>query len=231
MIVKNLTSKTPRFRRVLSYIVSGITPFPGLSKDAYILTHNVDGSTVDEWTQAFLDNEKGRKRHRKNQIYIHHTILSWHEADRPHLTREILLDLTRQYIREHSPFGLYVAGIHTDTGHPHVHICGSTIAYGSGASLRMSRTEYQGLKRSLEQYQEIQYPQLLFSRVRHGQRLSRVQVRKLIEAVMETAANQKEVLEQLQELGFTPYWRGKKVVGLQFGGRKYRFSGFEKSLE
>lgn len=161
-------------------MVEGITPVPGIEREAYIFTHNVSGNSVAQWVHDFTDNERGRKRRRKNQVYLYHTILSWHKEDRPYLTREVLHDLTRQYIYQHNPFGLYVATIHTDTDHPHVHVCGSAIAAGTGKSLRMSKEGFRELKKKLREYQLERYPDLSNSYVRQKGKVSQSKMVQLV---------------------------------------------------
>ncbi len=93
MIIKSMSRKTASFAQLLGYIAAEgkVTGAP--------LVHNLyaDGTQVAAVNHEFMANA----RHcppRKNGVVLYHEILSIAEADRHHVSAEMLSDLARQYL-------------------------------------------------------------------------------------------------------------------------------------
>ena len=91
---------------------------------------------------------------------MYHEILSFHKADREHLTPEVLEDLTRKYLSLRAPDGLAFASSHHDREHIHVHIVLSGTELRSSKTLRMDNPTFTRVRRQIEAYQLEKYPEL-----------------------------------------------------------------------
>lgn len=240
MIIKTSSRKKPSYRQLLEYIMSDQGKLKDPEKESFVLTHNLKGSTIADWEQEFRHNESFRKRKRSNQVYLTHEILSWHEADTPHLSLEAIEDMTWQYMQTRNPNGMYVAVAHLSTDHPHVHLCVSGNEYRSGKAMRMSKKRFADVKKEIELYQRSQYPELIHSQVQHGrgkqhikdkefqmkrrtrQNSNNEKLMAVIEESLQTAESLEELLDLLIQQGAEPYYRRGKLTGLVWQGRKYR---------
>ena len=228
MIIKVKARKRGRFKKLLHYMFHD-------QKDPYVITHNMKGHTVSEWIKEFEDNESNRKRRRINSTLLTHEILSWHQDDNP--SDQMIEDMTRQYINNRNPFGMYVGVIHRDKNHVHVHLCVSGVEYVSGRSMRMSKREFRDLKIAAQEYQTNKYPGLTNSVVdfrtpsfdRHktywikkrGEIPKVDLIKNTINMVMQR--NPKDWLKEIRKYGLVPYERSGKLIGVWEGKRKYRF--------
>jgi hypothetical protein len=126
------------------------------------------------------------------------------------------------------------------------------IEYRTGKSLRMSKSEFADLKRSLETYQRERYPELTNSMVNHDKRnkvkphdleyhvkarfgtTSKEKIKNAIIEALAIAASPDEFIELVKEKGITVYLRGGKLQGVLAPdtNRKHRFSklGFEEHI-
>ena len=75
--------------------------------------------------------------------------------------------MARAYIQKRNINGMFVAVPHFDKEHYHIHICASGLEYRTGKSLRMTKANFQKLKKDIQEYQKEQYPELSKSIVKH----------------------------------------------------------------
>lgn len=205
---------------------------------------------MEEWVTEFQQNESYRKNRRSNSVILSHEILSWHKYDSNYISLDMLKEMTRQYIEARNPNGLYVAVAHIDQDmHYHVHLVVSGVAYRSGESMRMSKTDFAKLKRRMEGYQRERFPKLAFSQVGHGsgkkyskeneyqvkrrkQELgSREQLILLVEQAYQQADSLDMFFQLLIEQGIEPYYRNEKLTGVRYGKKKYRLRKIGLSTE
>lgn len=213
------------------------------------ITHNLKGSSIDEWTKQYKANEEFRLRKRKDSVKITHEILAWHKDDAKHITLAKMEAMAREYIKQRNPRGIYLAVPHFDKEHYHIHILASGIEYKTGKSLRLSKTDLHKLKKEIQQYQVEKFPELSKSVVEHGKKEKsftsdneyQVKLRtgretekgKLLE-ILKTCykkADSKEAFyELLNECGLKTYERGGEISGVVFKNYKFRFKrvGFSK---
>ena len=118
----------------------------------------------------FLDNA----RHitpRSNGVILYHEVISLSRDDCARLEgREavhILYGLADFYLERRAQGALACGIIHLDQDHAHIHLVISANRIGQAKKLRLSRHEFQGIKRELEAYQRLRYPELIHSRVDH----------------------------------------------------------------
>jgi hypothetical protein len=249
MIVKNLTRKSGT-NQLLRYIFKYISQEEkvGLDQEQFVIRHNVHGHDINSFITAFKENESKRLYRRIDQTTVHHTILSWSNKDKDHVTPAMLKDIARKYIQIRGENNLYVGTIHNDREHTHLHLAmsGSQI---SGRSSRISQQEFADLKTTLDAYQREKYPQLTNSLPEHGrakalkekgisvdrQNGRTTQKEQLLQAIGEahrTANSQETFLDALRTQGYEPYYRGDKLTGIQLdNGRKFRFSSLGYDAE
>lgn len=113
--------------------------------------------------KEFLANDKYRKK-RKGGIALYHDQLSIHPEDKRHVTEPMLEDLLKKYVElRGAKNALVVAKAHLHAPNPHLHVMISGNEVKSSKTLRMSITEFETLRRTFEQYQFEQYPELTHS--------------------------------------------------------------------
>lgn len=241
VIVKNLTRKSGT-GQLLRYIFKYISQEQkiGQHQEPFIIRHNVRGRDINSFIKEFKKNESNRLYTRVDQTVVNHTILSWSNKDKNHITPAMLKDIAKKYIQARGENNLYIGTIHTDREHTHLHIAmsGSQL---NGRSSRISKKEFAKVKLTLDAYQREKYPQLTNSLPEHGRakaikeksisidrRSGRTtQKEQLLQAICEahsTAKSMEAFLEALSSQGYEPYYRNSKLTGIQLNtGRKFRF--------
>ena len=132
-----------------------------------IVTQNLLGADVLEWVEEFESNEELIGTIRKNAVRVIHEIISLHVDDSSQVTKEDILSIARQYLSKRCQAGLFVAVLHLNDDHLHIHVCGSPWEVFGGKSLRMSRKEFQQFKQDMELWQRQKLPMLTHSQVDH----------------------------------------------------------------
>ncbi|MBK6821593.1 MAG: relaxase/mobilization nuclease domain-containing protein [Saprospiraceae bacterium] len=249
MILKNLTRRS-NTGQLVNYLFKQ-------EKDNYpkpVLKHNLKSHTTKGWTKELNNNFELRLNKRKDNIRLHHTIISFSNKDKKQINPELLKDITKKYIELRGKDNIYLASSHHDKEHIHLHIVMSSTKLITGESNRISRQEFRDLKLALDEYQKEKYPELVNSLPAHGKsqklQLSDPELKlqvwqgKLSEKqelfqTVETVYNQSKsvdnFLSELKSEGINSYSRGGKVYGVEDeSGKHYRFKtlGFElKKLE
>ena len=73
---------------------------------------------------------------------------------------EILEDLAQVYLELRAPDALGIARVHTDKDHVHLHFMISPNEIGTTKSIRLTKKQFQALRRTIEEYQVTYYPEL-----------------------------------------------------------------------
>lgn len=219
--------------------------------DGFLITHNLRGDEIEGWVNQFKRNETFRQHKHKHKNYLTHEILSWHKDDVKNITLDKMEDMARQYIQLRNPNGMYVAIPHFDKEHWHIHFCISALEYKTGKAMRMSKKEYQELKKNIQQYQIEKFPELSNSIVNHGRRTGKsknisdkeyqLKLRTGRETLKEELAGKinqclakansmNSFLQILKENNLIPYQRGGRFSGVVFQGRKFRFNRLQINI-
>lgn len=199
----------------------------------------------------FLENARHIRNQPKSGVVLYHEIIAIAEADREQVTEEVLIDLTREYLRRRAPNALAYSKAQFNTDSPHVHLMISGNLIESKQKLRLERADFERVKREMEAYQVEKYPQLLHSIVYGKQRqkahdqptltqnerertrrlydntqqqpTQKENVRQRLRYCLNQAENESRLLELLKAAQFQPYIRGK-IPGVidTSTGRKYR---------
>lgn len=250
MVIKDIPRKSPSFAQLANYILhEHDKPAPdGLNR--FIFTRNLKGRTVQEWVKEYEVNESYRIYRKSNQTYCHHVIISFHVDDRKSITTAMLKDTAKKFAARRG-IAQYIATPHFHQNAVHLHIMHG-IEYRTGRSLRMSKSQFADLKRSLEAYQQERYPELTHSMVNHDKRnkvkthdreyhvnartgtTSKEKIKKSITETLTIAASPEEFTQLMKEKGITVYLRNGKLQGVLAPdtNRKHRFSrlGFEEQV-
>lgn len=243
MILKNLTRRS-NIGQLVNYVLK-----PEKNERAEpILKHNLRSRSVNGWTKEFESNDALRLYKRSDNIKLNHTILSFSNKDREHITKDLLKDISKKFIELRGKDNVYLASSHYDKDHIHLHILMSATKYMTGESNRISKLEFKELKLDLDAYQREKYPELIHSLPEHGKRskvqnptkeyLTQIDTAKLsqkqqisetIAEIYGKAKSSQEFLSQLKFEGLEPYYRGGSVYGVEDQGRHYRFKtlGFD----
>lgn len=211
-------------------------------KDAVILVrHNIrSGSSVEDIIKEFQTNESYRLYKRKDSVVLYHHIISFSPKDKEKISKQILKDISNQFIKLRAPNCLNLAVAHLEKQHQHIHIVTSGVQV-NGRSSRVSKQEFTHILNSIESYQQEKYPELTNSKNRHTAKESN-NTNQLIEilktqrktvkhslatrlnGVIGNATSSNDFFDQLVKQNYEPYYRNGKPQGIVFEGRKHRFS-------
>ena len=159
MILKLKTRKNIySAKQLVNYLLSDKgkikTPF-----DEFTHLQHINRLSLKTLHRDFLDNHKFQKK-RKGSTALYHEILSIHKDDRASVTKPILKDLTKTYIKMRgAENALVLSRVHFEK-HIHIHFMISSNEYASNKKLRMSKKQMKELLREFETYHQSRYPEL-----------------------------------------------------------------------
>lgn len=169
MIIKIKSHKRPSFKQLLNYLINDKDRLFDKKGRSFVLTHNIKGDSITAWVKQYQSNELKRYRKRNDSNYLTHEIISFHKEDAKNISLEKMELLAREYIKQRNPQGLYVAVPHFDCGHYHIHFCVSGISK-TGRSLGTSKSGLHKLKKDIQHFQQLHFPELSKSIVNHGEK-------------------------------------------------------------
>ena len=203
------------------------------------------GDDLKQIEKEFLENYAYAPK-RKNGNALYHEVISFSEKDGKFLTEEILHDLVFEYLENRAIGALAYAKVHFDRKNPHVHVVISANLIKSRKKLRITKGQFQAIKKALEKYQKRKYPflenSIVFEKsgekervkqtVKEGEQERRMgrrersgkeQIADIVKNCL-CAGSEREFLEKLESGGLKFYVRGK-TAGVQetHQGRKFRF--------
>jgi hypothetical protein len=167
MIIKSKGMSIKAIGNVLEYILRSDAQLKDGAGKTLLIKQNLRGAEPKDWAREYLTNESKRISKNKRARGFYHCIISLHPKDSVHVTTDMLEKIARQFIRLRCPDSLVVATAHQDE-HIHLHLAISSVAYGSGKSIRMDKSEFAEMLREMERYQEREFGQLQFSMVDFG---------------------------------------------------------------
>lgn len=246
MIVKSASRKDNSFDQLIDYLFKEEQD-GHVHEHGFTFLHNIYGNDLgaEEIARKFKENDQYRKK-RSNGVSAYHEILSFSPEDQESLTRDVMEDITREYIQRRAPDALVVAKSEFEKDHIHIHIAISGNNFGEKQVTRMSKAEFKQLKEDMEQYQEKHYP-FLKSYVRSrdaekykdknierkGQKEKQMEDRGV--KLTKKQQREKEVLDcfdahddlyefvvDLKKKGYRTYGRNGRVEGIYVNGGKQR---------
>jgi hypothetical protein len=243
VILKNLTRRS-NIGQLVNYILK-----PEKNEKAEpILKHNLRSRSAIGWTKEFESNDAMRLYKRSDNIKLNHTILSFSNKDVEHISKDLLIDISKKFIELRGNNNVYLASSHHDNEHIHLHILMSSTKYMTGESNRISKKEFHELKLSLDAYQKQKFPELIHSLPEHGKRSKvqsptieysiqndntklsqKQQISEKIAEIYSEANSRQEFLSQLKFEGLEAYYRGGSLYGVEDQDRHFRFKtlGFD----
>mgnify|MGYP003635452336 CR=1 FL=1 len=171
MIVKAISHKSPHrasIKKLINYVFSEKKQKDNKqNRPKVIVKKNISGYSPEKWVDAFYKNDQNRTFEHKNRTVLRHEIVSFSKEDNSKLTKEILKDLGKWYLKHRSD-SLGVCGVHWEEA-IHMHFVISAVSL-EGKSTRISRKEFKNFKVELQNYQQEKYPQLSNSIVNHSKK-------------------------------------------------------------
>ncbi len=225
MVLKILSRHSPGYANLIDYIIK-----ESKAKDGkpHVITRNLRGNEGQAgWARQYMENEAYRVRHRSDQIYLTHEILSFSNLDKDKITRDMLNDITQKYMELRNGNGIFLSAAHFDKSHVHIHFAISALEFRTGKSMRLSKEKLHSLKNDLQEWHKQKYPnELSNSLVEHGKgcgyvtdkewqyknrtsrSLLKEEIGSEVKACFEKATTQKEFLDNLRHAGLHHYERG-----------------------
>ncbi len=242
------------FYKLMDYMMNDQDRLFDKNAQSFAIAHNLKGSSIEEWDKQFRKNESYRLNHRKDSIVATHEMISFSKEDAKNISIDKMEDISREYIRQRNPNGMYIAVPHFDKEHYHIHLCVSGIEYKTGKGMRLGKKELQIFKQKIQQYQIEKYPELSKSVVNHGGRpkepalsdreyrykmrtgraTDREQLAVKLKTCYKSSISKEDFFGKLNECGLATYIRGGKTYGVVHENKKYRFKGLgftDKSMD
>ncbi len=155
MIVKSIRWKSgpSSFTRLLDYV------YGGRSKGDEVFYHNTIFGDYSGIKSALEENDKYLSPLPNiKRVRLYHEVMRWHSEDAKHITKAMLEDFAREYIRLRAKDSIAIAVVHAKP-EPHIHFVISGSELGSKELSRMDNKKFYSVKREIEEYQK-NYPQI-----------------------------------------------------------------------
>ena len=243
MIIKSMSRKEPTFGQLANYMASE------KSDARYDIHHHCFSQSQEDIISEFLENSE-LLRQRKNGNYLYHDIISISADETTDRTilKEGLRDIALKYIEARCPRNMVYGCLHEDhEKHLHYHLMVSANEKGDSKRLRLTKKQFDQVKRELEAHVLKHYPQLKQKEVitavsqnakmsvkgdamkrRTGSLPQREEVCQTVREAMSQTSSMDNFCFFLNERGYDFYVRGKnfgvKVTHENGKTKSYRFS-------
>lgn len=243
MIIKSLSRKSPTFGQLAAYMSSE------KSDARFDLHRHCYKRNPDDIAAEFFENSRHLTK-RKNGNCLYHEIisLSVEEGADPEVYKVGLQNIVDTYVEARCPDNMVYGCLHQDHGHNlHYHLMISANARGDTKRTRLTRSQFDVIKRKLEEHVLRDYPELkqkeLIGANRDGEKMSRKagevqrrlgvlpkreEVKETLLAAMNQTSSMGNFHFYLEERGYQFYVRGKnygvEVAHEDGTTKKYRFS-------
>ena len=251
IIIKSMSRKTASFSQLLKYINKGRE-----KDDEYYFSHNLYSNKEYFITKEFLENHKVLKR-RKNTNSLFHEVISikYQKGYSKEELKEILKDLTEQYIKARADNCLVYAVIHEQHNQIHSHLMISSNELDNTKTRYYSKRQFKQIQELTRQYAYEKYPKLerdeklektkkkqrakaktidseVHLKKRTGKQSEREKVRERLKTIFELSKNREEFLKFLRIEKLELYQRGNTFGFLdQKTSKKYRLKTLELESE
>ena len=224
-------------------------------KHAEILDKNMLGTTPRELDKEFRMAADANTRAEKK---MKHFILSFADGDRPHLNREKMKTISREFLHGMGyRTNQYVTVRHNDNGHEHLHMIVNRISTKDGKAVKDGNEKYNGSriarklekkygltitpseKQEQEKKPESKEERELKKRLAAEAKPTLTEketIRELVRKSMKGCRNMLEAIKKIRASGVDVIINGskdgKKVTGWKFGyqGREYKASTIDRGL-
>jgi len=157
MIIKSMSRKEPSFGQLVEYM-SDIDK----SDEQYNVYQNIYSRKQNDIEKEFLRNASHAAK-RKNGNYLYHEILSITKAQKldDKKQKEILRDIAYEYAKSRASENLIFGTLHDDhDNHLHYHLLISANASGESKKTRLTKAQFDKIKKELESRVLKRYPEL-----------------------------------------------------------------------
>ena len=223
-------------------------------KEAEMLDKNMFGLTTKELNKEFLMVADTNTRAENK---MKHFILSFADADRPNLTPDKMVDISKDFIKGMGyTDNQYVTVRHTDSAHDHLHIIVNRIKLGDRKTVKDNNEKYRGsrIAREIEKKYGLTVTpsRKEDEKIKHEnkeetelkKRLSNQAVPTLtdkeaiqsqVRKAMKESRTMLDVIKKVKESGIVVHVTGNKkgdITGWKFGykGREYKASTVDRQL-
>ncbi|MCW8932052.1 MAG: relaxase/mobilization nuclease domain-containing protein [Gammaproteobacteria bacterium] len=238
MIIKSMSRKDASFGQLIEYM-SDINK----SDEQYNVYQNIYSKKGFDIEEEFKKNAWLMKK-RKNGVYLYHEILSITKAKGISLKqqKEALRYIAYKYALDRAPKNLVFGTLHDDHDeHLHYHLLISANALGDPKKTRLSKKQFDNLKKDMEKHVLKNHPELEQKVVinrqvgeklsnkeyeykkRTGKKSDRDTVKDNLTEVFSDSKNKQDLFTKLSESGYELYIRGKTIgVKKIETGKNYR---------
>jgi len=214
MIIKSMSRKEPSFGQLINYM-SDIDK----TDEQFNVYQNLYARKIEDLEQEFKENSQFVIK-QKNGNYLYHEVLSITKAQKLETKQQktILREIAYQYIQHRASKNMVYGCLHDDhEDHLHYHLLISANELGHSKKTRLSKSNFDQVKKLIEQRVLSQYPELEQKMV----------INKLTNESMEKLS--RKGAEQKRRTGKTPQ-RDKlkeklKTLFEQAGSKEAFFSG------
>jgi len=213
--------------------------------ERFFYTENIydEANAIEEFEQ-----NAAYKKRRKNGIIARHTTLAFHPSDSDKVTPNIMQDLTQKFLELRTEGkAIVLAAGHKDTKSTHIHVVISANEIRSEKAIkRLNKEAFMQIRKEMEAYQLLKYPQLNNSLVYQSERTknpfgkakkidreSKVKgkfvtsekeiLKDKINALAKKAYTLTDLSQILLSEGFQVYKYRGRLAGIKTDKRKYRF--------
>jgi len=219
-----MSRKTASFSQLINYINKGRE-----KDDEYCFKHNIYANKPYTITKEFLENHKTLKK-RKNTNSLFHEVISikYQKGYSKEQLREILKDITEQYIKARANNCLVYSVIHEQHNQIHAHLMISSNELDSTKTYYFSKHQYKQIQELTRKYAYEKYPQLEHEEIKNQSKEKSKQSSKRKSKIVDSEVHLKKRTgkdserEKLRE-------RLKTIFGLAKDGQEFiKFLRMEK---
>lgn len=156
MIIKSMSRKQATFGQLVDYMEDG------RQDKRFTLKHNLYSNKAEEIKKEFEENAKFIRK-RRNGVYMYHEVLSVTKSTKINedKQKEILREIALRYIEKRANNNLIYAVLHDDkSDNFHYHFIISSNEIEATKKHRLSKYEFDTLKKDLEKWVLEKYPEL-----------------------------------------------------------------------
>ena len=238
MIIKSMTRKQATFSQLVDYFDE-----EKKHNNSFNIYHNLYATNSENVKEEFSKNADFLKE-RKNGVFMYHEILSVTKSSKISLEKqkEILLDVAQKYLQERAKNNLAYGVLHDDkSDNLHYHFMISSNGIEQKTKHRLTKNEFDKIKKNLENYVLNMYPEMEQKAVinktkdektstkeyelkkRTGKQSERDQVKSKLKEVFEKSKTKQEFFNNLADSGFELYIHGNTIgVKTKETGLNYR---------
>jgi len=237
MIIKSMSRKQSTFGQLLNYMEDG------RQDKRYTIQHNLYTREKEKIKKEFEHNASFFHK-RKNGVYMYHDVLSITKSKtlNKEQQKEYLREIAQEYIKVRANENLVYAVLHDDKeDNLHYHFMISSNEFENEKKHRLSKAEFDKIKKDLENHVLEKYPELEQAKIinqpakekysnkgaelkrRTGKTPQRDSVKSRLKTVFEQSKDKAAFFHSMEEEKLEIYTRGKTIGVIdKTTGRRHR---------